>query len=65
MFSGINTGCAGSSSGSPTSCAPVADAEIAPIAWPNCVAIIDPINVLKSPVIAPIELLSSSESPAA
>ena len=63
MFSGINTGCAGVSKGSPTSCTPVADAEIEPMAWPNWVAIMEPINVRKRPVMAPMELAISSELP--
>ena len=54
MFSGINKGRAGSRIGRPASWAPTADAEIAPIACPNCVAIIEPIKLFNKPAIAPI-----------
>ena len=63
IFSGINSGRAGSRSGSPTSWAPVAVAEIPPIACPSCVAMSEPINVRSKPAIAPIgAAIASPES---
>ena len=55
MFCGISAGCAGVINGRPTSWIPVTLAESWPIAWPNWVAISEPIKPFNRPPIISID----------